>query len=269
MTSIPSTNRRRLLAGLAALPLAGHAANHKLRVGIRGGTGEEIWAEVARIAKAQGLDLQLVVLAGSVSLNEALNNGDLDANAFQHVPFLKDEVRQRGYQVVPVGNTLFAPLAFYSRRHRSLKDLPERARIGVPNDPSNQTRALALLQEHGVVRLRDGLDPRAQTALLADIVANPRKVEIVESATNVLARALPDLDAAAIINTFSYQVGLIATRDGIAVERLENNPYVNVIAVRSADRQAPWVRPLLASFQNDTIRQYILSQYQGSLVPAF
>ncbi|MEX8194644.1 MetQ/NlpA family ABC transporter substrate-binding protein [Comamonas guangdongensis] len=274
MTHLPKTSRRTALTTLlgvgtaALLPISTHAAQ-RVRVGIRGGIGEEIWAEVAKAARTRGLDVQPVVLGGSVSPNEALNNGDLEANAFQHLPFLQDQVRQRGYRIVSVANTLIAPIAFYSRRHKRLEDLPAKARVGVPNDPSNQTRALVILRDHGLIRLRDGFDPFTGTAGLADVTANPRQLQLVEAASNVLARSVPDLDAAAVINTFAYQVGLIATRDGIAVEKREHNPYVNIIAVRSKDQDAPWVKALVASFQTDSVRRFIETQYQGTLIPAF
>lgn len=245
------------------------AADQKLRVGIRGGTGEEIWDLVTKNAKQYGLDIQTVVMAGSVSPNEALNNGDLDANAFQHIPFLRDQVAQRGYRIVSVGNTLIAPVAFYSNKYKSLADLPEGARIGVPNDPSNQTRALVILRDHGLITLREGFDPFTGTAVLTDVTSNPRKLKFIESTSTVLARALPDVDAAAVINTFAHQIGLLATRDGIAVEKKENNPYVNIIAVREKDKDAPWVAPLLKAYQTESVRQLILTKYEGSLIPAF
>jgi len=251
------------------MALPSFAASQKLRVGIRGGIGEEIWALVARNAKARGLDIQLVVLSGSVSPNEALNNGDLEANAFQHIPFLRDQIQQRGYQIVSVGNTMIAPIAFYSKKYESLAALPSGARVGVPNDPSNQTRALVILRDQGLITLRDGFDPFTATATLADVTSNPRKLQFVESASNVLARAVQDLDTAAVINTFAYQAGLIATRDGIAIEKKERNPYVNVIAVREKDLHATWVKPLVESFQTEEVRRFIETRYEGSLIPAF
>jgi len=276
MSWVSHPSRRHVLAGFlstsAAFLLASpcvQAATTRVRVGIRGGIGEELWTEVAKAAKPKGLDVQLVVLGGSVSPNEALNNGDLEANAFQHLPFLQDQVRQRGYQIVPVANTLIAPIAFYSRKYKRLQDLPAGARIGIPNDPSNQTRALVILRDHGLIRLREGFDPFSSTAGLADVVGNPRQLQLVEAASYVLARSVPDLDAAAVINTFAYQVGLIATRDGIAVEKREHNPYVNVLAVRTRDKDAPWVQLLVASFQTDHIRRFIETQYEGTLIPAF
>ncbi|MCY1256906.1 D-methionine-binding lipoprotein MetQ [compost metagenome] len=245
------------------------ASDRPLKVGVRGGVDEEIWEVVTRVADKQGLKVQTIVITGTASPNEALNNGDLDANAFQHIPFLRDQIRQRGYKIVNVGDTLISPIAFYSRKVKSLEALPNGARIGIPNDPSNQTRALVILRDHGLVKLKDGFDPYTGTASLADITANPKKLEFVESASVVLPRALPDVDAAAIVNTFAYQAGLIATRDGIAVEKKEHNPYVNVIAVREKDKGAPWVARLVKAYQSDEVRKFIQTKYQGSVIPAF
>lgn len=258
---------------LAALPIASAYAQSTggkpLKVGVRGGVDEEIWEVVTREAARNGLKVETVIITGTASPNEALNNGDLDANSFQHIPFLRDQIKQRGYKITNVGDTLISPIAFYSRKVKSLEALPNGARIGIPNDPSNQTRALVILRDHGLIKLKDGFDPYTGTVSLADITANPRKLEFIESASVVLPRALPDVDAAAIVNTFAYQAGLIATRDGIAVEKRENNPYVNVIAVREKDRAAPWVQQLVKSYQSEAVRKFILTKYQGSVIPAF
>jgi len=261
------------LALALTLPIASAyaqtAGGKTLKVGVRGGVDEEIWEVVTREAARNGLKVETVIITGTASPNEALNNGDLDANSFQHIPFLRDQIRQRGYKIANVGDTLISPIAFYSRKVKSLEALPNGARVGIPNDPSNQTRALVILRDHGLIKLKDGFDPYTGTVSLADITANPRKLEFIESASVVLPRALPDVDAAAIVNTFAYQAGLIATRDGIAVERRENNPYVNVIAVREKDRNAPWVPQLVKSYQSEAVRKFILTKYQGSVIPAF
>ncbi|WP_020205041.1 MULTISPECIES: MetQ/NlpA family ABC transporter substrate-binding protein [Cupriavidus] len=261
-----------LLAASAAFAIGAApalAADKTIKVGVRGGVDEEIWEVVTQVARKQGLNVQPIVITGTASPNEALNNGDLDANAFQHKPFLRDQVTQRGYKIVAVADTLISPIAFYSKKYKSLEALPAGARIGIPNDPSNQTRALVILRDHGLIKLRDGFDPFTGTATLADVTANPKKLDLVESASVVLARSLPDVDAAAVINTFAYQAGLIATRDGIAVEKKEHNPYVNVIAVRERDKAAPWVAPLVKAYQSEDVRKFILSKYQGSVIPAF
>ena len=120
-----------------------------------------------------GLAVEPVVITGTASPNEALNNGDLEANSFQHIPFLKDQIKQRGYKLVPVANTLISPIAFYSKKYKSLQDLPPGAKVGIPNDPSNQTRALVVLRDQGLITLKDGFDPFTGTATLADVTSTP------------------------------------------------------------------------------------------------
>ncbi|SMH61682.1 MetQ/NlpA family lipoprotein [Azospirillum agricola] len=240
-----------------------------LKVGIRGGISEPIWEIVAKVAKPRGLEIEPVVMAGSLSPNEALNTGDLQANAFQHIPFLRDQIAQRGYKLAVVGNTYLSPIAFYSKTYKSLKDLPNGARVGVPDDPSNESRALIVLRDEGLLSLRDGFDAYNQTATLADIKENPRKLQIVEVKSVVLARSYQDLDAAAIISSFGSQVGLNAARDGIAQEKRDNNPNVNIIVVREQDKDAPWVKPLVESFQSPEVRAHIEKELAGILIPAF
>lgn len=264
----------RLLGAILAAAAMFHgpafsADNKPLKVGVRGGVDEQIWEVVTQVAKKNGLAVEPVVITGTASPNEALNNGDLEANAFQHVPFLKDQIKQRGYKLVPVANTLISPLAFYSKNYKSLKALPDGAKVGIPNDPSNQTRALVILRDEGLITLREGFDASKETASLSDVTSNPKKLNFVESTSVVLARSLPDVDTAAIVNSFAYQAGLIATRDGIAVERKENNPYVNIIAVREQDKNAPWVPELIKAYHSEEVRHFILSKYEGSVIPVF
>ncbi|SHH40025.1 MetQ/NlpA family ABC transporter substrate-binding protein [Pollutimonas bauzanensis] len=259
-----------VLAACALLHAPAFSADQQpLKVGVRGGVDEQIWEVVAQVARKNGLAVEPIVITGTASPNEALNNGDLQANSFQHIPFLRDQVKQRGYKIVAAANTLISPIAFYSTKYKSLKDLPDGAKVGIPNDPSNQTRALVVLRDHGLITLRDGFDPFTGTAALADVTSNPRKLEFVESTSVVLARSLQDVDIAAIVNSFAYQVGLIATRDGIAVEKKENNPYVNIIAVREQDKDAPWVQPLVQAYHSEEVRQFILKKFEGSVIPVF
>ena len=263
-----------LFVGLALAVFAGGVAQARtpdpIRVGVRGGTDEMVWEVVAQEAKKYRLNVEVVVITGQASPNEALNNGDLEANSFQHVPFLRDQIAQRGYRLAIVGNTYISPIAFYTKKpYASLRDLPEGAKVGIPNDPSNQTRALVVLRDAGLITLREGFDPYQGTASLADVTSNPKKLEAVEIANPVLARSLDDLYVAAVVNSFAFQAGLIATRDGIAVEKKENNPYVNILVVREKDKDAPWVGELLKSYQSDAVRRFITEKFEGSVIPAF
>lgn len=263
----------RVAGALFAVVLAGGAASaatqKPLKVGVRGGVDEQIWEVVTKVAKKNGIDVQPIVITGTASPNEALNSGDLDANSFQHTPFLRDQVKQRGYKLVSVGDTYISPIAFYSRKHKALKDLPEGGKVGIPNDPSNQTRALVVLRDQGLITLRDGFDPFTGTATLADVTSNPKNLKFIESTSVVLARSLDDVDASAIVNSFASEAGLVATRDGIAIEKKENNPYVNIIVVREQDKDASWVPELVKAYHSEEVRQFIAKQFQGAVQPAF
>ncbi|GHU07022.1 metal ABC transporter substrate-binding protein [Betaproteobacteria bacterium] len=241
-----------------------------LRVGVRGGSDELIWEAVAQEAKKANLNVEVVVIAGAVSPNEALNNGDLEANSFQHIPFLRDQIKQRGYKLAIVGETYISPVAIYTKKaYKSLADLPEGAKVGIPSDPSNQTRALVILRDAGLITLTEGFDPFKGTASLNDVTGNPKKLKLLEAAHAVLARSLEDLDVAAVINSFAFEAGLIATRDGIAVEKKENNPYVNILVVREQNKDAPWARDLLKAYQSEAVRKFIREKFEGSITPAF
>lgn len=260
------------LAASAALLVAATASAQaeRLKVGVRGGVDEQIWEVVQKVAKEKGLDVEVLVISGNASPNEALNNGDLHANSFQHTPFLRDQITQRGYTLSTVGETYISPIAYYTAKgYQSLGDLPERAKLGIPNDPSNQTRALVVLRDAGLITLRDGVNPAQGTIVLADVATNPKNLEFIETTSVVLSRSLQDVDAAAIVNSFAYQAGLLAPRDGIAIEKRENNPYVNIIVVREQDKDAPWVAPLVASYQSEPVRQFIQEKFEGSVIPAF
>lgn len=261
-----------LLAGLLMSALSGiaHAADPiPLKVGIRGGIGEQIWEVVTEVGKTHGLAIEPIVFAGTLSPNEALNNGEINANAFQHIPFFRDQIKQRGYNLAVVGDTYLSPLAFYSKQYKSLQDLPQNAKIGLPDDPSNGSRALIILQNEGLIKLRDGFDPYNETATFADIKENPRNLQFLEVKSVVLARSYQDVDAAAVISSFGSQVGLNAARDGIAQEKVENNPNVNIIVVREQDKDQPWVPLLVQSFQSDEVRAYIERELKGVIEPAF
>lgn len=266
------TRRSLLLSALptaAILRTAQAQDRNRLKVGVRGGVDEQIFEVVTRVAAREGLTIDSIVITGTVSPNRALADGELDANSFQHIPFLNAENRARGYRIVPIGNTYISPIAIYSRKHRSLEALPRAARIGIPEDVSNQTRALILLAAKGLIGLRPGIDIFQETVTLADVVSNPRQLRLQEVPGLVLARSLEEFDGAIITNNWASQVNLFATRDGIAVEDRENNPYVNIIAVREADRNAPWGPRLVRAYQSDDVRRFIASQFQGSVLPAF
>jgi D-methionine transport system substrate-binding protein len=258
-----------LCTALAALFAFGSGPVHaqtRLKVGVSGGDGELIWAKVKEIAKQKGLDIQVIVFNDYLLPNAALDGGDLDANAFQHKPFLDNQVKIRGYKITAIAGTIVEPIGLYSAKLKSVAALPDGAQIGIPNDPSNGGRALLLLQQQGVIKLRDGT---GITPSVRDVAQNPHKFKFRELDAAQLPRALSDLDAAVINTNYALQANLHPGRDSIAVESRTDNPYGNVIAVRTADKDKPVFKTLIAAYQNDEVRQFILKQFDGAILPVF
>ncbi|MGE8125752.1 MetQ/NlpA family ABC transporter substrate-binding protein [Methylobacterium sp. NPDC080182] len=254
-----------LFLALVGLAVAPAMAADKIKVGIMGGDAEVLWAKAKEIAARDGLDINLVVFSDYLLPNEALQSGDLDANAFQHKPFLANQVKARGYKIVPVGETIVTPIGLYSKRVKAVGDLKDGAQIGIPNDPSNGGRALLLLQAEKLIRLKDGV---GLLPTVFDVVDNPRRLKFQEVDAAQLPRSLEDLDAAVINTNYAVDAGLIPGKDSIAIESKVDNPYNNVIVVREADTGKPWVPKLVHAFQNDAIRQILKEQFPGQF-PAF
>lgn len=272
MTRSLSFTRRRFLnvsAGLAgaALLSSAHADPARvLRIGIMSGEDEDIWRVAAQNAAKSGLTLKIIPFSDYNAPNEALTEHELDANAFQHKPFMDAQVKAHGYAITPVGNTYFQPIGLYSHKWHSIADLPKGATIGVPNDPSNEGRALRMLQTLGLIKVSAdaGLFP---TAL--DITDNPRNITVQELDAGVVGRALSDLDAAIVNTDWARKAGIDLTKDRIGVEGLEHNPYVNFIAVNTPDANAPWVKALVEAFHQPNVRQCINDLFHGTVAPAW
>jgi len=261
-----------LLAGIAATTLAAsfgaRADDQVIKVGTVSGPDAQVWSVVQKVAKREGLNVKVIEFNDYVQPNAALDAGDLDANSFQHQPYLDSQIKQRGYKLVTVGLTYISPLGAYSKKLKSLNDLPQGAKVAVPNDPSNENRALLLLQSKGVIKLRAGAGTSGNNATPLDVAENPKKVKLVELDAAQLPRTLSDVDAAVINTNYALAAGLQPTKDAIALEDT-HSPYANVIAVRIKDKDKPWVKKLVAAYQSEDVRQYIKDEFKGSMVPSF
>lgn len=271
--TLPQTLLKLLLAtttGAALVMSTGACAQDKpIKVGVIAGPDSQTWQVVKKVAKQkEGLDIKLVEFNDYVQPNAALDAGDLDANAFQHQPYLDSQIRQRGYKIVNVGLTYISPLGIYSKKLKSLKDLPQGAKVSLPNDPSNENRALLLLQTQGVVKLKAGAGANGSNATPLDIESNPKKIKLVELDAAQLPRSLDDVDAAAINTNYALSSGLQPAKDAIAREDV-HSPYANLIAVRTQDKSKPWVKKLVAAYQSPEVRQFINSEFKGAVVPSF
>ena len=253
-------NRRQLLqwsASLgAALALATGAAlaqSKPIKIGVTAGPHAEIMEEVKKVAEKDGLKLQIVEFNDYIQPNAALAAGDLDANSYQHQPYLDDQVATRGYKFVSVGQTITFPMGIYSKKIKSIKDLKDGARFGLPNDPTNGGRALLLLQSLGVIKLKPNAGFKASPR---DVVENPKKLKFVE------------LDAAAINGNYAEKAGLDPTKDGIAIES-PKGPYANVIAIRAADKDQPWVAKLVKAYHSDAVKSFVKTKYKDAVIVAW
>ena len=224
-------NKRFLLQSALALALAagfttGALAQDKpLKIGVTAGPHAQIFEQVKKVAEKDGLKIQVIEFSDYVQPNAALAAGDLDANAYQHQPYLDAQVKDRGYKIVSVGNTVNFPMGLYSKKVKGLNELKEGARFGLPNDPTNGGRALLLLQDKGLIKLKEGAGLKA-TPL--DVVGNPKKLKFVELDAAQLPRSLDDLDASAVNTNFAISAGLNPVKDAIALESTKS-PYVRKV----------------------------------------
>ena len=258
-----------LLAGLlvAGCDQSGSNAKH-IKVGVINGAEQDV-AEVAKkVAKEKyGLEVELVGFSGSLLPNDATNQGELDANVFQHRPFLAEDNKAHDYKLVAVANTFVFPMAGYSRKVKSVSDLKEGATIAIPNDPTNLGRALLLLQSQKLIALKPdtGLLP---TAL--DITANPKNLKIMELEGAQLPRVLddPKVDVAIISTTYLQQTGLSPVHDGVFIED-GNSPYVNIVVTREDNKDAENVKEFVQSYQSPEVAKAAEKIFNGGAVPGW
>ena len=222
----------------------------------------QVLERVRDVLKRDGFIVRITEFGDFIQPNAALAAGELDANAYQHRPFLDSQVAQRGYDFAAVGRTVLTVMGVFSRRHRSLADLPQGARVAIPNDPTNGGRALLLLARAGVVRLTPGSDFRAT---VADIADNPRRVRIVELEAAQIARALDDVDAAAITGNYAVPAGLNPVREALAVETADS-AYTVLVVVRRSDAEAAWAGRLALGYAHPEVKNYVEREFGGAVI---
>ena len=264
-----SQAKRMACCALFALALAGGAAQGRDSLTV----ARDQWVGYAGFFVAQsqgyfaatGLDIKVVEFSDYITPNIALDSGDLQANSYQHKPFLDQQIKDRGYRIEAVGYTVNFPLGIYSRRWKRWAEVPEGAQIAIQNDPTNGGRSLLLLQEAGVIGLREGV---GLLPSLLDVTSNPHKLRFVEIDAAQAPRALDDVDAAAVNTNFAIPAKLNPTRDALLRET-PKGPYVNLVAVRSVDRDKPWVRALVDSYRSDEVKAFILATFDGAVLPSW
>ncbi|MDP0031149.1 MetQ/NlpA family lipoprotein [Glaesserella parasuis] len=247
----------------AAAP-APAAQAQKIKVGVMSGPEHTVAEKAAQIAKEKyGLEVEFVLFNDYALPNTAVSKGDLDANAFQHKPYLDKDSASKGLDnLVIVGNTFVYPLAGYSKKIKNVAELQDGAVVAVPNDPSNLARALILLEKQGLIKLKDNTN-LFSTSL--DIVENPKNLKIQEVDTSVAAKALDDVDLAVVNNTYAGQVGLNATEHGVFVENKES-PYVNLIVARKDNQASEAVQNFVKAYQTEEVFQEAQKHFKDGVV---
>jgi D-methionine transport system substrate-binding protein len=257
---------RSLLAAGALLATQALAHAETIRFGVTAGPHAQIAEAIVPVAKAKGLDIEVVEFSDGALIDPATNDGDLDANGFQHTPYLDQQNRDRGLNVVAVGGrTVLLPMAGYSHKVKSLAELPDGAQVSIPNDPSNLGRALKLLEKGGVLKLTPGVTFNA-TEL--DVIENPKNIKIIPLETAQLARSLEDVDFSVITSHFALSAGLKPNRDAILIED-QLSEYFCLIGVAEKNKDAPWVKTLADSYHSPEVKAFIEKTFEGNVIPGW
>ena len=253
---------------LSIAALTTQAAAETIKVGVSPGPHAEILEKVKPAAKAKGLDIEIVEFSDYVVPNAALDAGEIDANSFQHQPYLDNQIADRKFDLVSVATTVNFPLGIYSSKHKSWDEVPDGATIAIQNDPTNGGRALLLLRDKGIIKLKDGVGYKPTPV---DIVENPKNLKIEMLQAEYLARSLQDVDAS-VINTNYYldaEKNLGVKANVLARESAEGNPYANIVAVRKGDEERPEIKKLMALLQSEAVADFLNETYDGAVIPAF
>ncbi|WP_333631796.1 MetQ/NlpA family ABC transporter substrate-binding protein, partial [Agrobacterium cavarae] len=238
-----------IAASLAAL-FAGSALAETIKVGVTPAEHAQIMEQVKKVAATKGLDIEILDFSDYVVPNQALADGELQANSFQHQPYLDNQIADRKFDIVSVGTTITTPMGVYSKKVKSLDELKDGATVGIPNDPTNGGRALLVLASKGVLKVNEAVGLKVTPA---DITENPKNIQIVELDAAQLPRSLDDTDASVINTNYATAAGLNPKKDAIAIES-EKSPYANVIAVRTEDKDKPWVKTLVESYHSPEVK---------------
>ncbi|CUA80508.1 MetQ/NlpA family ABC transporter substrate-binding protein [Anoxybacillus suryakundensis] len=242
---------------------------NKLVVGASNVPHAEILEQAKPILKEKGIELEIVTFQDYVLPNKALADKELDANYFQHIPYLEAQMKEHGYDFVNAGGIHIEPIGVYSKKYKSLEELPNGAKIIMSNSVADHGRILSMLEEKGLIKLKEGVDKTKAT--VDDIVENPKNL-VFEA--DVEAGLLPQVyknnegDAVLINANYALDAGLDPAKDPIAVESPENNPYVNIIAVRKGDEKRKEIQTLVEVLQSKDIQDFILQKYNGAVIPA-
>lgn len=255
-------------AATTAAASSSAASDNVITVGASPSPHAEILEAIKPELEARGYELKVVEYSDYVQPNVALSEGDLDANYFQHLPYLENYNTENGTDLASAGAIHFEPMGLYAGKSSDITNVPDGAKIAVPSDATNEARALLLLQDQGVIKLTDGVGLEATAN---DIVENPHNVELVEVEAAAVPRSLQDVDFGVINGNYALSAGLdtSATLASEGADSEAAQTYANIIAVRSGDENSEKTQALLKALTSDTAHKFIEDTYKGSVIPVF
>ncbi len=215
--------------------------------------------------KEKNIDLEIKIFDGYELINPSTAEKQIDANFFQHLPYLESYVKDSGQDLVSIGAVHIEPLGIYSKKIKDLNELQDGAKVTIPNDDTNCARALLLLQNNGLIKLKEG---KSLDATIMDIAENSKNLEFFEQEAAMLPRSLDDADISVINGNFALEAGLNPLNDALKLED-ENSPYVNVLVVRGEDKDNPELKAVFEALTSQKVKDYILKNYNGALIPVF
>lgn len=240
-------------------------SEHEILVGTIAGpetTIMEVAKEVAQ--KKYGLTIKIITFNDYVLPNQALADGSIDANMYQHEPYLQETIATKGYKLVSIGKTFVYPMGIYSKKIKNIRDIKPGSKVAVSNDPSNQTRALKLLERAGIIRF----DAKTTKPSIHDIKDNPFKLEFKELDAAQLPRVLNDVDIAAINTNYAMMANLLPSRDAIFMEK-SNSPYANIIVIRENDKNNNKFKQLVESLHSHDVLEKAKELFKGQAIKAW
>lgn len=243
--------------------------NENLQTIIVGATSvphAEILKEIVSDLSEEGISLQIKEFSDYSLLNQALNDEQLDANFFQHLPYLEKYVTDSGQKLVSVGPVHTEPLGIYSLKIKSLDELKDKAKIGIANDPTNESRGLFLLEKQGLIKLKDNADLSKSTP--KDIVENSKNFEFIELDAAQLPRNLGEFDIAVINTNYVLETDLNPLEDAIAMED-KDSPFANILAVKEGDENKESIQKVYKALTSEKVKKFIEDKYKGVIIPAF
>ncbi len=236
--------------------------NGSIKVGATPEPHAEILNLIKDDLKAEGINLEVIEFTDYVTPNDAVDSGDIDANYFQHLPYMESFNKEKGYNLVNAGGIHVEPIVLYSKKVSKLEELADGAEIAIPNDPTNEGRALLLLQSAGLISLKA---EAGITATPLDITSNSKNLKFRELEAASLPRVINDVDAAVINGNYAIPAGLSAVNDGLFIEGADS-PYVNIVAVKDGNQNAPEIKALIKALQSEKVKEWIKNRYPNNEV---